>query len=110
MDIKEYQKKAQRTINWKLSFEEQISNMCMGLSGETGEVIDNFKKHLYQGHNINHSKIQEELGDVLWYLTNLAYIVNISLEEIMKENIKKLEERYPDGFSEHDSINRKEYK
>ena len=46
----------------------------------------------------------------MWYLTNIATLMGIPLDYILGENIKKLEERYPDGFSEHDSINRKEYK
>lgn len=108
MDCREYQEKAHRTINEDLSFREQLSNMCMGLAGESGEVIDCFKKYMYQGHNLNYCKILEELGDALWYLTNLASLLNISLEEIMEENIKKLEKRYPNGFNSNNSINRGE--
>ena len=46
----------------------------------------------------------------MWYLTNIATLYGIPMSYILNENIKKLEERYPDGFSEEKSINRKEYK
>ena len=43
MDIKEYQQKAERTVNSDLIYREQLSNLCMGLAGESGEVIDYIK-------------------------------------------------------------------
>ena len=110
MNIKEYQEKATRTVNTNLKFTEQLSNLCMGLCGESGEVTDYIKKCIYHNHKFNLKKLIEELGDVMWYLTNIATLMGIPLDYILDENIKKLEERYPDGFSEHDSINRKEYK
>ena len=110
MDIKDYQEKALRTVNTRLSIKEQVSNLCMGLCGETGEVVDYIKKGVYHGHLLNLKKLSEEIGDVMWYLTNLATLLGLPMEEILEENIKKLEERYPKGFSEEKSINRKEYK
>ena len=46
----------------------------------------------------------------MWYLTNIATLYGIPMTYILDENIKKLEERYPEGFSEEKSINRKEYR
>ena len=110
MDIIEYQEKAKRTVNKELKFTEQVSNLCMGLCGESGEVVDYIKKCLYHAHKFDDEKIVEELGDVMWYLTNIATFFKIPMDIILNENIKKLEERYPEGFSEEKSINRKEYK
>ncbi len=110
MDIKEYQEKAERTINYNLKFNEQVSNLCMGLAGETGEVIDYIKKSLYHGHELDIDKLSEEIGDVMWYLINLVTVFSLPITIILDENIKKLEERYPEGFSEEKSVNRKEYK
>ena len=110
MDIKEYQEKAERTVNNDLQIDEQLSNLCMGLAGESGEVIDYIKKGLYHGHKLEINKIIEELGDVMWYITNISSYFSISMNKILEEKIRKLEERYPDGFSELNSINRKEYK
>ena len=110
MNIKEYQEKALRTINVRLTKKEQLSNLCMGLAGESGEVVDYIKKCMYHNHKLYKQKVIEELGDLMWYLTNIATFLQIPMDIILNENIKKLEERYPDGFSELNSINRKEYK
>lgn len=110
MNIIEYQYKAQRTINHKLNRKEELCNLVFGVNGEIGEVTDLLKKHLFHGHALSVQKITEELGDVMWYLTNIASFYNLSMTFILEENIKKLEERYPKGFSKEKSINRKEYK
>ena len=110
MDIKEYQEKAERTVNKKLNFDNQLANLCMGLCGESGEVVDYIKKCMYHNHKLYKQKVIEELGDLMWYLTNIATFLQIPIDVILNENIKKLEERYPEGFSEENSINRKEYK
>ena len=110
MNILEYQSKAQRTLNCKLNRKEQLSNLVFGINGEIGEVTDLLKKHLFHGHDLSMQKLTEELGDTLWYLTNIASLYNIPMTIILEENIKKLEERYPEGCSEEKSINRKEYK
>ena len=52
--------------------------------------------------------LREELGDVLWYVTLMAELMNVPLEYIMQANIEKLERRYPDGFSPAASVNREE--
>ena len=110
MDIEDYQEKAERTVDGTLSAKENICNLVFGLNGETGEVTELIKKSLFHGHKLKMEKLIEELGDVMWYLTNLASIFEIPMSEILYENIKKLEERYPEGFSEEKSKNRKEYK
>ena len=110
MNIMEYQSKAQRTLDCKLIRKEQLSNLVFGINGEIGEVTDLLKKHLFHGHDLSMQKLIEELGDTLWYLTNIASLYNIPMTYILDENIKKLEERYPEGFSKENSINRKEYK
>ena len=110
MDIKEYQEKALRTVNKRLTKKDQLSNLCMGLAGESGEVVDYIKKCMYHGHKLEKEKLFEELGDIMWYLTNIASLFSLPMDNILDVNIKKLEERYPDGFSELNSINRKEYK
>lgn len=45
-------------------------------------------------------------GDVAWYLAISAYAIECPLEEILKQNIKKLEKRYPNGFEVEKSVNR----
>ena len=108
MDINEYQKLAMRTLNPKIEKKELILNASMGLCGESGEVIDLVKKHLFQGHDLDGEKLIKELGDVAWYLAEAATALNVNLSEILEKNIKKLENRFPDGFNSNRSINRGE--
>lgn len=106
MEIKEFQNRSTRTINCDLTTEQVISNMCMGISGETGEVIDIIKKHLYQGHKLNKEHLIEELGDVMFYVANLATLLGIDMQDVLQNNVDKLLKRYPNGFSKEKSVNR----
>ena len=82
----------------------------MGLCGESGEVIDIVKKHLAQGHELDKDKIAKELGDVAWYLAEVAYALDLKLEDVLVMNIEKLKKRFPNGFNVEDSIIRKDMK
>lgn len=106
MKINEYQDLAMTTLNKELSNKEVLLNGCMGLCGEAGEVIDILKKHLSQGHELDKEKMIMELGDVAWYLAEVAFALGVSLEDVLARNIEKLKKRYPDGFSKEKSINR----
>ena len=110
MTINEYQKLAMTTLNKELSNEQTLLNGCMGLCGESGEVIDLLKKHLSQGHDLNREKMIEEIGDVAWYIAEIAYALNVDLETVLTKNIEKLKKRYPEGFSVERSLNRKDEK
>ena len=106
MNINEYQKLAMITLNKKLSKQDMLINGVMGLCGESGEAIDLVKKHLHQGHELDKNALIKEMGDIAWYLAELATVLDINLEEVLIANIKKKKKRYPEGFSEDASINR----
>ena len=108
MNGNEYQKKAMRTLNPNLNKNEVLVNGVMGLGGESGEVIDIVKKHLFQGHPLDKEKIIKELGDVMWYVAEVCEALDISLDEVMEGNIEKLQKRFKNGFSVEESINRGE--
>ena len=108
MDVDKYQELAMRTLNPEIDKKELILNAAMGLCGESGEVIDLVKKHLFQGHDLDEEVLIKELGDVAWYLAEAATALNVDLSEILEKNIKKLENRFPDGFNSNRSINRGE--
>lgn len=78
---------------------EKIVGICMaGLPEEAGEVSGLYKRELRDlpkdRERCTREKYVEELGDVLWYLTAVASLYGISLEEIWFYNTHKLEERY----------------
>lgn len=106
MTINEYQKLAMTTLNPKLDKKDILINGVMGLCGESGEVIDIVKKHLAQGHELDREKIIKELGDVAWYLAEIATVLDVELEDVLTQNIEKLKARYPEGFSTEKSVNR----
>lgn len=76
--------------------------------GEAGECAELIKKHLGHGHPLDMDKVKKELGDCFWYLARLASTFNILCSDICKTNIEKLQKRYPSGFSNEASLNRKE--
>lgn len=106
MTINEYQALAMTTLNPALSPDEILLNGVMGLCGEAGEVIDLVKKHRHQGHPLNREALLAELGDVAWYLAELAYALDTPLEDVLAGNIEKLKKRFPKGFSTEASIHR----
>ena len=106
MTINEYQKLAMTTLNPKLDKKDVLINGVMGLCGESGEVIDIVKKYLAQGHELDKEKIIKELGDVAWYMAEIATVLDVELEDVLVQNIEKLKKRYPEGFSTEKSVNR----
>ena len=105
----EYQKLAMTTLNPALSKQETLINGVMGLCGESGEVIDLVKKHLHQGHPLDKEKLIKELGDIAWYLAEVAYVLDTDLDTVLEQNIAKIKARYPEGFDIEKSIHRNEY-
>lgn len=117
MTPNEYQKLAMRTCSVLPSLhhrDEYIANhvkRCMtehavfGLCSESGEVAGIYQKQ-FQGHDIDEEHVKKELGDCLWMIAELCTAYDWNLEEIMKLNIQKLKERYPDGFDPERSLHR----
>lgn len=107
LSFAEYQAKALRTASRFKTTEEKLKCAALGLNGEAGEFADIVKKVYYQGHLSSPDELAKELGDVLWYISLASDVIGVPIEQIARMNLKKLEERYPDGFSEHRSVNRK---
>lgn len=105
MTMNEYQALAQRTASTDAEV-EKIDNGILGLCGEVGEIADQWKKHLYQGHELDKGHMIEELGDVLWYCAELAAGLGVGLAEVAERNVDKLRRRYPNGFEAERSVNR----
>lgn len=108
MNLTEYQAHAARTANTKLNPRERIIQAAFGLTGETGEVIDNLKKVLYHSHDFDRDALIKETGDCLWYLAELCSAWGITLDEVAQANVAKLRARYPVAFDEERSRNRNE--
>ena len=84
----------------------------IGLASEGGEFNEIVKKIFFQGKPFNEENrfhMKRELGDIIWYWVNACRALNYDPNEIIAENVHKLESRYPGGhFDAFYSENRKE--
>ena len=85
---------------------------AVGMSAEGGEFMEIVKKCIFQGKPLSeetqfHAK--RELGDIMWYWINSCRALNIDPNEVIAENVRKLEARYPGGsFDAYYSENRQD--
>jgi len=84
----------------------------IGLASEGGEFNEIIKKCVFQGKPLNEDTIfhmKRELGDIMWYWINACRALNLDPNDVIEENVRKLEARYPGGkFDAHYSENRKD--
>jgi NTP pyrophosphatase (non-canonical NTP hydrolase) len=85
---------------------------ALGMAAETGEFCEIPKKIFFQGKALNEEAVfhmKRELGDVMWYWINACRALNLDPNEVIAENVRKLESRYPGGaFDPYYSENRKQ--
>jgi NTP pyrophosphatase (non-canonical NTP hydrolase) len=96
MDFAEYQARALLT-DQVTDEPNRIVVPLLGMAGELGSLMVEYKKYLRDGpaHRLFKEQFAEELGDILWYLSNLASKMKVSLEDIAKSNLEKVAERFP---------------
>jgi len=88
--FRDYQKKAVSFAIYPAT--HKVLYPTLGLCGEAGEVAEKVKKQVRDGV-FNRHEVAKELGDVLWYLANLASDIGYNLDEIAAMNIDKLSSR-----------------
>jgi NTP pyrophosphatase (non-canonical NTP hydrolase) len=85
---------------------------AIGLAAEGGEFAEIPKKIFFQGKPFNEDArfhMKRELGDIMWYWINACRALNLDPNDVIAENVNKLESRYPGGkFDAHYSENRKD--
>lgn len=85
---------------------------AMGLCSESGELMEIVKKMAFQGKPLSeetHFHMKRELGDIIWYWTNMCRALHLDPNDVIAENVNKLKSRYPGGeFDVHYSENRKQ--
>ena len=90
--MNDYQKRAIKTAIYPTDY--RMVYPALGLAGESGEVCEKVKKHLRGDDSPNLRKdIEKELGDVLWYVANLASDLGLHLDNIATKNLDKLRDR-----------------
>ena len=91
---------------------ERLLTAGVGINAEGGEFLEIVKKMVFQGKpwtQDNKKHLIIELGDLLWYVAQATQALEISFDDVIAANVKKLESRYPGGkFDVYYSENRKE--
>jgi len=100
MTFEEYQKESRRTAKYP-NLGDNFIYPTLGLSGEAGEVAEKIKK-IIRGDNgmvndAHREELMKELGDVLWYVAQVATELGIGLDEVAQRNLTKLQSRLERG-------------
>ena len=95
---------SKNNISWP-----EILTAAIGLQAETGEFAEIIKKCIFQGKvpdEATEYHAKRELGDIMWYWIHAVNALKLDPYDVVNENIKKLEARYPGGFEVSRSENR----
>lgn len=99
MDFRAYQVEALRTDVSAAAGKDGADALVvpmLGLAGEAGQLLSEYKKHLRDGeaHKLFKDRVCEELGDLLWYLANVASKFDLDLDDVARSNLAKVQERW----------------
>lgn len=100
MELNDYQSAAESTAIYPgQATDDGITYTVLGLIGEAGEIANKWKKYYRDDLDLADvlSSMREELGDVLWYIANLAAELGYSLNQIAEDNLQKLANRQSAG-------------
>jgi len=96
MTFEEYQKESRKTALYP-NKDNNFIYPVLGLCGESGEIAEKIKKVIRDEGGIvsehKREEIKKELGDVLWYISQIATELDLSLGAVAKLNIEKLQSR-----------------
>jgi len=112
MDLKTFQAQALLTDQVPGSSEDEIAKTLvvpmLGLAGETGQLLSEYKKHLRDGaaHRLFKERVGEELGDLLWYIANVASKFGLDLEDVAERNLAKVRARWAPASAEAPQLDR----
>ncbi len=100
LDFRTYQMIARQTDQVPGDADDQLATALivplLGLAGETGQLLSEYKKHLRDGeaHRLFKDRVSEELGDLLWYVANVASKFDLDLSDVANQNLRKVRERW----------------
>lgn len=96
MNFREYQIQAMTTNQIPAVQGTEIIVPLLGMVGEVGSLLTEYKKHLRDGdaHKLFKEGLEEELGDLLWYVANVATKFGLDLETVAESNLRKCRDRW----------------
>lgn len=113
VNLYDYQQAALRT--WKSFDTREIDGPTMELlhsalliADEAGELISPIKKYVIYNKPLDIENVKEELGDLMYGIVVMADTLGIDIKEILFNNIDKLKQRYPEGYSDEDAVLRRD--
>ncbi len=95
-NLKEYQEMCKKTAKVFDTKQEEILTWGLGIAGEAGDVASCIKKTFAHDNDKTHG-IRENIGDTLWYMAMICNFFKWDFQEILKENLEKLNKRYTEG-------------
>ncbi len=109
-DFNEYQKESKVTDTKVVINDSRLAFYALGISDEAGEVAGKVKK-LYRDKNAvlteeYKKEIIKEIGDVLWYMSQMCTYLGVNLEEVAKNNLEKIKSRHARGLVSGNGDNR----
>ena len=103
LSLKDYQSLVLKTAKGDYKNKnDEIVNWGLGVAGEAGDLAGCIKKTIYH-KNDQKVGIRENVGDTMWYLAMICNFYGWKFEEILAENIEKLNKRYSKGFTEKEA-------
>jgi NTP pyrophosphatase (non-canonical NTP hydrolase) len=109
MTLNEYQKGARATASYPEEY--KLIYPALGLAGESGEAVEKIKKAVRKGgasymSHLDIAGLVKELGDVMWYVANVASDIGMDLEAVAQINLEKLSDRQKRGVIKGEGDNR----
>lgn len=101
MDLNEYQHLANQTDQRPGKVSERGDDVLafplIGLASEVGSLVTQYKKRVRDGnaHRLFSDRAAEELGDILWYVSNFSFKLGLDLDDIAQLNLRRIDERWP---------------
>jgi NTP pyrophosphatase (non-canonical NTP hydrolase) len=97
MNLDQYQEEASKTAIFPNELPDFLDvgqvYVVLGQAGETGEIAEKLKKSIREGEEEYIEEMRAEVGDVLWYLSQVCEEFDWDMDEIAEENIAKLQDR-----------------
>lgn len=91
MEFNDYQKSAHETLT---DDEQVLTNLAIGLASETGSVLSLLQNYTFGNAELNRDDLIKELGDTLWYLSQIAGWSGIDFEDVAQANLEHVKEKY----------------
>jgi NTP pyrophosphatase (non-canonical NTP hydrolase) len=95
--VKRLAKPGEEILETMTAHQAHILHMAVGICGESGELIDAIKKNWAYNKPLDIENVMEELGDIEFYMEGMRQALHLTREEVIQNNIVKLEKRYGSG-------------